>query len=217
MNTTDHTTGTDRFEDRLLEQLRADFPRDSRPEATGASHRRRMLRRIAAPAVAAAATAVVGALIVTAANPAYAIRAEPDGSFAVVLYSTDAADLAKAEQELQRKGARIELIPATMDCLGVLNAPQLTSPPHPTPSGPPNEEDHPEFLAFWPVIGDEQQRSNPITGETLRPQERAFTVRPDLIPTGQVLWVAVAGGQTSTLAMVVQFEPVGAGQPEVCA
>lgn len=42
--------------------------------------------------------------------------------------------------------------------------------------------------------------------------------RPGLIPAGLVLWVAVAGGQTptTTVAMVAQFEPAGAAQPNFC-
>jgi hypothetical protein len=211
---TEHTTGADRFEDRLLEQLRADL----QSEPVDTSHRRRrMVLRAGGPTVAAAATVLVGAFIVTTAQPAYAIRAEPDGGFAVVLYSTDAGDLAEVEQELQRRGTRIELVPATMDCLGVLSAPRLASPPHPVPDGPPSREDYPEFHAFSPVTGDGQRR-NPITGEALRPLERAFTVQPGLIPVDRVLWVAVAGGETptATVAMVAQFEPMGAAQPDFC-
>jgi hypothetical protein len=59
-----------------------------------------------------------------------------------------------------------------------------------------------ELYAFWPVTGQSAARRNPITHEALGPREFAFLVRPNLIPGGQMLWVAVAGANTQPATFV---------------
>ena len=209
----DRTVFADRFEDRLLRQLLEELPEH-------ADHRAPTRRRRLMVAAGALGTAVAGALaavlVVVASGPAYAIRPRTDGSFDVVLSGTDPARLADVERDLQRRGASIELVSRSQDCLGVLNAPRLATPPHPMPSGSPSEADFPEFHAFRPVIGGDGARRNPITGEPLGTREWAFTVQPRLIPAGQVLWVAVGGTDSATLVLVVEFGPRNA-EPNFCS
>ena len=145
--------------------------------------------------IAAAACAV--AAILALGQPAYAIRSQPDGSLTVTMNSTEPGDVAAAETELKSRGVRIELIASTHDCLGVLGAP-LVTPSHAPLTGPPSLDQLPELYAFVPE-GDGR-----------------FLVRPEAIPAGQVLWVAIADGRGS-LVSVAQFAPAGAPQPRVCA
>jgi hypothetical protein len=208
----------DRFEDRLLRQLLTELPppTDHRPGLAPA-HRRRRLVFAAGALGTAVAGALAAILVVVTTGPAYAIRPRPDGSFDVVLSGTDPTDLADVETDLQQRGAPVELVAQSLSCLGVLDRPRLASPPHASRSGPPSEEDYPEFHAFRPVLADDGARRNPITGGALESREWAFTVQPRLIPAGQVLWVAVAGTDSATLVLVVEFAPAAAGQPDFCA
>ncbi|WDZ85205.1 hypothetical protein [Micromonospora cathayae] len=217
MTDTDRPTDPNRFEDRLLQELLTELPPAADPGPARPPGRRRALLAGAGGLTAAVAALLAGTLVGNTGHPAYAIESEPDGRLAVVLYSITAADVAKAEADLQQRGVRIELV-ADPACLDVLTAPRLPSPPHPLPSGPPSVRDYPEFHAFAPVTGNPGDRRNPITGEPLGPQERAFTVRPDLIPAGEVLWVALAGAEAegATLVKVSGFAPVGAPQPNLC-
>ena len=178
------------FEDRLLEHLHEHLP-DQRPVRRS----RWTLAAAAAAAVAAAAAAVVGLIT---AQPAYAIRTAPDGAVLITFNSTSAKDVARAETDLQRRGVRIELVAATHDCLGVLGARLLPTPPHPVSSGPPSRENMPALYAFESLTG----------GDT-------FAVRPDVIPAGHALWVAIADNGT-TLLTVSDFRPLGTPQPHFC-
>jgi hypothetical protein len=176
---------TTTFEDRLLTELTATLP-ESRP-----ARRKRWL-----PAAAVLTAAGAAAAAITLNSPAYAIEAEPDGSLRVTMNSKDPADVADAETELRQRGVPIELVPSTLDCLGVLDRPPVT-PDHPPLTGPPSRDNHPALFAFQNAGED------------------AFVVRPDVIPAGQVLWVAVAdSGQT--LATVSAFAADGAPPPQLC-
>jgi hypothetical protein len=182
------------FEDRLLEHLQEHLP-DQSPA-------RRSRWAVAAAAVTAVATAVAAAAAVVGiatAQPAYAIETASDGALLITFNSTDAKDVARAEADLQRRGVRIELVAATHDCLGVLGATPLPTPPHPLPSGPPSRENMPALYAFDAL-----------------PRNGTFAVRPDVIPAGHTLWVAIADNDTN-LVTVADFRPVGSPQPEFCA
>lgn len=210
----------DRFEDRLLRQLHEELA--LRPASQPAANGRRRLLRGAGALVAAGVAALVGVLIVSAATPAYAIHSFPDGSFVVVLDGTDEQVLAAAERELRGNGARIELVARRLDCLDVLRAPDPSLPaePHgPLPDGPTPPGMFPWFDAFRGVEGKGEERRNPVTGARLRSHEWAFTVRPDSIPAGQVLWVAVNGPGIpgSGLVTVAGFAAEGAGPPQLCS
>ncbi|SCL21849.1 hypothetical protein GA0074692_1270 [Micromonospora pallida] len=176
------------FEDRLLAQLRTELPSAPPP-----ARRKRWL--IGATAIMTAAGAAVTAA--TVGHAAYAIEAAADGGLVVTMNSTDAADVARAEADLKDRGVRIELVASTHDCLDVLGAPLVVPPHHPPLTGPPSRELHPELYAFQ------------ATGDG------GFVVRPDVIPAGEVLWVALADdGQT--LATVAKFAPAGTPQPDFC-
>lgn len=179
------------FEDRLLEHLHEHLP-----EQSPVRRRRWTVAAAATTAVAAVAAAVVGT---ATAQPAYAIQTAPDGALLITFNSTDAEDVARAEADLQRRGVRIELVATTHDCLGVLGATPLPSPPHPPPSGPPSRENMPELYAFDALAGDD-----------------TFAVRPDVIPAGHALWVAIADNNTH-LVTVSDFRPLGSPQPGFCA
>jgi hypothetical protein len=43
-----------------------------------------------------------------------------------------------------------------------------------------------------------------------------FAVRPDVIPAGHALWVAIADNGTN-LVTVSDFRPLGSPQPDFCA
>lgn len=173
------------FEDRLLDQLLSELP-PPRPA--------RRARWWTVGAVTAAVAALLAGL--TVGPPAYAVDEGADGSLTVTMHSIVAADVADAEAELKERGARIELVATTHDCLGVLGAP-LVVPSHPPLSGPPSRDQRPELFAFQ-AKGDGR-----------------FVVRPDVIPAGQVLWVALADNGT-TLATVAGFATEGAPQPNLC-
>ena len=173
------------FEDRLLTQLVAQLP-PPRPVVTR--------RWWTAGAVIAAVAALVAALTVT--QPAYAVEQGADGSFRVTMNSTDAADIAEAEADLKARGIRIELVASTHDCLNVLGGPVMESPPHEL-HGPPSRHHLPEVFAFQPQ------------------RESRFVFRPEFIPAGEVLWVAIADSGT-TLATASDFETIGAPQPDFC-
>jgi hypothetical protein len=170
---------TTTFEDRLLTELVAALPRK----------RQVPKKLLAGAAVAAALTAIA------LHSPAYAIVAEPDGSFVVTMNSTDPADVADVERDLQRRGVPIELVPTTVGCLGVFNEP--VTPSHPPLTGPPSRSNHPALFAF--------RATGPDT----------FVVRPGVIPAGQVLWVAVAD-DGRTLATVSGFAAAAAPPPALC-
>jgi hypothetical protein len=199
---------TDRamFEDRLLRQLLDELPEHPGQPVPG---RRRRLVFAAGALGTAVAGALAAALVIATSGAAYAIRPRPDGSFDVVLSGTDSDYLADVERDLKQRGAPIELVPRSQECLGVLNATRLATPPHPAPS-------FPEFDAFRPVVGDDGTRRNPITGAPLKTREWAFTVQPRLIPAGKSLWIAVGGTDGATLVLVVQFAPPTA-EPDFCA
>ncbi|MEU4565064.1 hypothetical protein [Micromonospora sp. NPDC023956] len=177
---------TNTFEERLLAQLRTELP------ASAGAGRKPWL--VAAALVAVSGTAVAG---LTMVPPAYAIEVAVDGSVTVTMNSMDADDVAEAEADLKSRGVRIELVATTHDCLGVLDAPSVV-PSHPPLTGPPSREQHPELYAF-DALGD-----------------GVFVVRPDVIPAGEVLWVALAD-DGDTLATVADFVPAGAPEPDFCA
>ena len=178
------------FEDRLLEHLREHLPEQS------PARRGRWTIAAALATVIAAAAAVVA---MVTAQAAYAIQTAPDGAFLITFNSTDAEDVARAAADLQRRGVRIELVAATHDCLGVLGAAPLPTPPHPLPSGPPSRENMPALYAFDALAGDD-----------------TFTIRPDVIPDGHTLWVAIADNGAN-LVTVSDFRPLGSPQPNFCS
>jgi hypothetical protein len=209
-----------RFEDRLLHHLHDALPMYPAPQSAPRG-RRRLLIGVGALASAGVA-ALISALMVSTAAPAYAIHARPDGSFVVVIDSTTEKDLSAAERDLRARGARIELVAKTLDCLDVLRAPDPSAPvePHgPLPDGPPPPGMFPWFDAFHAVEGIGNERRNPATGEPLESHEFAFTVRPSAIAAGQVLWVAVNGPGIpgSGLVTVAGFAAEGAGPPQLCS
>jgi hypothetical protein len=209
---------TDQFEDRLLRQLHDELPTHPAPQPASRGRRRLLLG--AGALATAGVVAMAGVLTVSTAAPAYAIHVRPDGSFVVVLDSTAEHDLAAAERGLRAKGARIELVAKTLDCLDVLRAPDSSRQPHgPLPDGPPPPGMFPWFDAFQPVEGVGDKRRNPATGARLKAHEWAFTVRPASIPAGQVLWVAVNGPGIpgAGLVAVAGFAAEGAGPPQLCS
>lgn len=206
----------DRFEDRLLRQLHDEL-RTSPAPRPAPQRPRRLLLGVGA-LVTAGVAALAGGLIVSTATSAHAIHARSDGSFVVVLDGTTAQDLAAVEHELQDRGARIELVTETLDCLDVRRAPDSSrsAKPHGSiPDGPPPPGMFPWFDAFQ--VADD--RRDPATGNRLQSHEWAFTVRPGAIPAGQVLWVAVNGPGTpgSGLVTVAGFAGIGAGPPQFCS
>jgi hypothetical protein len=212
----------DRFEDRLLRQLHEELAIRPTPQPASPGRPHRQPRRLligAGSLAAAGVAALVAALAVSTAAPAYAIHSRPDGSFVVVLDGTAEQDLNAVERELRSRGASIELVAKSLDCLDVLAPPDPSLPaePHgPLPAPPPTGM-FPWFDAFEAVSGAE--RRNPVNGDRLRSHEWAFTVRPDAIPPGQVLWVAVNGPGVpgAGLVTVAGFAAAGAGPPRLCS
>jgi hypothetical protein len=215
-------TASNRFEDRLLDQLRQVVAERPAPEPV--THRRRHRTRLAlAGAGVAAATAAV-ALVVSSneVTPnAYAVQSRPDGSISVSIRSLSDAD--GLQRSLRDAGvpAVVDYVPSgERDC----PAPSAASPGEGSSGGNP---DGPTFRrdterGSGPSLsqaGPENGRADDSKGVrktktmvTAGSDGVKFTIDPGTIHPGEKVYITTSTGSVSSIGMTI-----GKERPPACA
>jgi len=209
-------TTPNRFEDRLLEQLRHVVAERPAPAPTFVARRPpRRTRLVLAGASVAAATAVV-AIVATSSDvtpSAYAVQPRPDGSVTVKIRSL--RDAAGLERSLRAAG-----VPAVVDYVPEGGTGCVAPAPEPAPGGSAERglntdgagaggrtDSGPSLSSRGPGPGAHQTMSKVAAGD----DGVTFTIDPGTIEPGEKVYITTSTGAMSTIGMAIGKRGPGAG------
>jgi hypothetical protein len=185
-------TASNRFEDRLLDQLREVVA--ARPAPAVAARRRPVRGRLVAAGAGVAATTAIVVLVATSgdvAPAAYAVESRPDGSVTVEIRSL--RDAAGLQRSLRAAGvpAVVSYAPADQD--DCVTAPGEHLDTGETDAGP--SLSHP-----GPGPGATTAKT------TVGSDGTAFTIDPGALGPGEEVYITTSTGEMSTIAMAIGKE-----------
>lgn len=222
-------TTSNRFEDRLLAELRHVVAARPAPDVI-TRHERRRTRFVLAGAGVAAATAAVaivatGSDVTPSASAAYAVQPRPDGSVSVSIRSL--SDAAGLQSKLRAAG-----VPAVVDYAPDGNAGCVSPPSGPgvttrgSASGGADGSGHASTDGPTITKGAKDNGAPSTTGPgpgtpgdpakvtgSLRtgPDGARFTIDPGTIKPGEKLYITTSSGAINTLGMAIGQKAPGQG------
>jgi hypothetical protein len=213
-------TAPDRFEDRLLEQLRHVVL--ARPAPDVATHRESRRTRLALAGVGVAAATAVVAIVATSSDVtprAYAVEPRPDGSVTVEIHSL--RDAAGLERSLRAVGvpAVVDYVPADQaDCGG--SAPGATggtTEAGGASSGATVHTDDDSRTGARPSLSGPEPGVAATMGEVTAGTDGAtFTIDRGEIKPGETVYITTSTGAISSIGIAIaDGTPSVASRPSV--
>jgi hypothetical protein len=201
-------TTSDRFEDRLLEQLRRVVA--ERPAPDVMAHRAPSRTRLALAGMGVAATTAVVAVVATSSDvtpSAYAVKARPDGSVTVEIHSL--RDAAGLERGLRDAGvpAVVDYVPAGQaGCVGPGPGANQVA-----PGGPTLHRDGEGTSDAGPSLSSPGPGPGATTSSVAVGRDGVtFTIDPGSIKPGEKVYITTSTGALSSIGMAITKERPGA-------
>jgi hypothetical protein len=199
-------TTPERFEDRLLHELRRIV--EDRPAPAAAVHARPLRRRIAIGAVGVAAATVAVAVVATSGDvtpSAYAVQSGANGSVTVSIHRLGDATALQASLRAAGVPAVVDYAPSgQMTCVSTASAPVAvpgggtlqtgTSAARATTSAGPGAA---------ATTGEPPAGAVTAAAVTTGPDGATFTIDPGTIRPGEKVYITTADGAVDTLGMSV--------------